>query len=40
MELAIDLGIGAWVLVIAGALVFGIIAQFIGETRTGFEWVR
>ena len=39
MEFAIDLGIGAWVLVIAGALIFGIIAQFIGETRTGFEWV-
>ncbi len=39
MEFAIDFGIGAWVLVIAGALVFGIIAQFIGETRTGFEWV-
>ena len=38
MELAIDLGIGAWVLVIAGALAFGIIAQYIGETRTGFEW--
>ncbi len=39
MEFAIDFGIGAWVLVIAGALVFGIIAQFIGEPRTGFEWI-
>ncbi len=39
MEFSIDLGIGAWVLVIAGALIFGIIAQTIGETRAGFEWV-
>lgn len=39
MEFAVDLGIGAWVLVIAGSLVFGILAQFIGETRTGFEWL-
>ena len=39
MELSIELGIGAWVLVFAGALIFGIVAQTIGETRTGFEWV-
>ncbi|MET1231274.1 MAG: hypothetical protein ABWY52_00315 [Candidatus Limnocylindrales bacterium] len=39
MELAIDLGIGGWVLLIAGALVFGVVAQFVGETRTGFEWL-
>src|SRR4029079_9029334 len=24
---------------IAGALLFGVIAQFVGETRTGFEWL-
>ena len=39
MEFTIEFGIGAGVLVVAGALVFGIIAQFIGETRTGFEWL-
>jgi uncharacterized membrane protein YeaQ/YmgE (transglycosylase-associated protein family) len=39
VELAITLGIGGWFLVILGALVFGVVAQFIGETRTGFEWL-
>ena len=39
MEFAITLGIGGWVLLIAGALVFGVVAQFVGETRTGFEWL-
>lgn len=39
MELAISLGLGGWILVILGALVFGVIAQFIGETRTGYEWL-
>jgi uncharacterized membrane protein YeaQ/YmgE (transglycosylase-associated protein family) len=38
MEFAIGLGLGGWVLLIVGALVFGAIAQFVGETRTGFEW--
>ena len=39
MELAIALGIGGWFVVLAGALLFGVIAQFIGEARTGFEWL-
>ena len=39
MELAISLGFGGWIVVIAGALLFGVIAQFIGETRTGYEWL-
>jgi uncharacterized membrane protein YeaQ/YmgE (transglycosylase-associated protein family) len=39
MEFAIDLGLGAWVLVIVGALAFGVIAQFIGDARTGWEWL-
>jgi uncharacterized membrane protein YeaQ/YmgE (transglycosylase-associated protein family) len=39
MELAISLGFGAWLVLIAGALLFGVIAQFVGETRTGFEWL-
>jgi uncharacterized membrane protein YeaQ/YmgE (transglycosylase-associated protein family) len=39
MELAISLGIGGWLVVVAGALLFGVLAQFIGETRTGYEWL-
>ncbi len=39
MDLSIALGIGGGVLLILGALVFGVVAQFIGETRTGYEWL-
>jgi uncharacterized membrane protein YeaQ/YmgE (transglycosylase-associated protein family) len=39
MELAITLGLWGWIAVIAGALLFGVLAQFIGETRTGYEWL-
>jgi uncharacterized membrane protein YeaQ/YmgE (transglycosylase-associated protein family) len=39
MEFAIGLGLGGWVVLIAGALVFGAVAQIVGETRTGFEWL-
>jgi uncharacterized membrane protein YeaQ/YmgE (transglycosylase-associated protein family) len=39
MELAISLDLAGWVLLIVGALAFGVVAQFIGETRTNFEWV-
>jgi len=39
MELAITLGIGGWLVLLAGALLFGVIAQFIGDVRTGYEWV-
>ncbi len=39
MEFGIALGIGGWLLVIAASLVFGVIAQRIGETKTGFEWL-
>jgi hypothetical protein len=38
MELAFSLGYGGWIVLFAGAVLFGIIAQFIGETRTGYEW--
>lgn len=38
MEIAIALGFTGWVVLIVGALIFGAVAQFIGETRTGFEW--
>ena len=39
MELAITLGIGGSLVLLAGALLFGVIAQFVGEARTGFEWL-
>jgi hypothetical protein len=39
MEFAITLGVGGAILLIAGALVFGVVAQFVGETRTGYEWL-
>jgi hypothetical protein len=39
VDLAITLGLGGWILLIVGAVVFGVAAQFIGEVRTGFEWV-
>jgi uncharacterized membrane protein YeaQ/YmgE (transglycosylase-associated protein family) len=39
MELTIELGLGGGIVLIVGALVFGIAAQFIGETRTGYEWL-
>ncbi len=38
MEFAIALGFAGWILLIVGSLVFGGIAQLVGETRTGFEW--
>lgn len=39
MELAIVMGLGGAILLIVGALVFGVVAQVIGETQTGFEWL-
>src|SRR6187200_1423892 len=39
MELVITLGVVGWAILIVGALAFGITAQFIGETRTGYEWL-
>jgi uncharacterized membrane protein YeaQ/YmgE (transglycosylase-associated protein family) len=39
VELAITLGLGGWILLIGASLVFGAIAQFVGETRTGWEGV-
>jgi len=37
VELVITLGLGGWILLIAASLVFGAIAQYVGETRTGWE---
>ena len=39
MELAIALGLGGVIVLVVGALVFGVVAQLFGETRTGFEWL-
>lgn len=39
MELSITLGLGGWLVLIAGSLIFGAIAQLVGETRTGYEWL-
>ena len=39
MELAISLGFAGWLVLFAGALLFGVVAQFVGETRTGYEWL-
>jgi uncharacterized membrane protein YeaQ/YmgE (transglycosylase-associated protein family) len=39
MELTLSLGLAAWGVLIVAALVFGGIAQFVGETRTGYEWL-
>ena len=33
MELVITLGLGGWAILIVGSLIFGGIAQFVGETR-------
>ena len=39
MEFTITLGLGGWIALILGALAFGVIAQFVGETRLGYEWL-
>lgn len=39
MDFAITLGLGGWLLLIAGAIAFGVVAQFIGRVETGVEWL-
>lgn len=39
MDFGISLGLGGWVILAAGALVFGVAAQLIGDVETGYEWV-
>jgi uncharacterized membrane protein YeaQ/YmgE (transglycosylase-associated protein family) len=39
MELVVTLGIGGALTLIVGAIAFGVVAQFVGETRTGYEWL-
>lgn len=39
MEFAISIGLGGSLLLIAGAIVFGVAAQFVGRAEIGFEWL-
>jgi uncharacterized membrane protein YeaQ/YmgE (transglycosylase-associated protein family) len=39
MDLAISLGLGGWIVLIVAAVVFGAVVQFVGEPRTGLEWL-
>jgi len=39
VEFAVALGFMGWIALIVGALAFGVIAQLVGETRSGFEWL-
>jgi uncharacterized membrane protein YeaQ/YmgE (transglycosylase-associated protein family) len=39
MEIVLTLGLLGWIAVIAGALVFGVLASSIGESRNGYEWL-
>jgi uncharacterized membrane protein YeaQ/YmgE (transglycosylase-associated protein family) len=39
MEFSIALGVLGWLALAVGALIFGAIAQFVGEARTGYEWL-
>ena len=38
MEIGISLGLSGAFLLVIGAVAFGALAQFVGETRTGAEW--
>jgi uncharacterized membrane protein YeaQ/YmgE (transglycosylase-associated protein family) len=39
MELALSLGVGGWILIIIAALVFGVAAQFVGSSKSDYEWI-
>ena len=39
MELAFTLGVAGWIIAIAGAVVFGVIMQLIGEPASDSEWL-
>ena len=38
MELSITLGLAGWLVLIVGAALFGIAAQFVGDAHGDFEW--
>lgn len=33
------MGTGGFILLLAGALVIGIIVQFVGQARSGYDWL-
>jgi uncharacterized membrane protein YeaQ/YmgE (transglycosylase-associated protein family) len=39
MEFVINIQPLGWALLIGGSLLFGVIAQFVGRTGTGWEWL-
>jgi uncharacterized membrane protein YeaQ/YmgE (transglycosylase-associated protein family) len=39
MEFTIDMGVWGAVALIVGALVIGVIAQFVGNIRTNYHWI-
>ena len=39
MDFTIALGLGGWLMLIVGALAFGLLAQFVGEAQFGYEWI-
>ena len=39
MDFSIVLGLGGWALVVVAAIVFGLVAQYVGEPQTGYEWL-
>jgi uncharacterized membrane protein YeaQ/YmgE (transglycosylase-associated protein family) len=39
MDLSISIGVGGWIVLVSGAIVFGVFAQLVGETETDYEWL-
>lgn len=39
MDFSIVLGLGGWALVVVAAIVFGVVAQLLGDPETGYEWL-
>ena len=39
MEFEISLGLGGWLVVLAGAIVLGVVLYLIGRAGTSFEWL-
>jgi len=39
MVFEFDLGVWAWLAVIVGAIVLGVVIQLIGYARFGYEWI-
>jgi uncharacterized membrane protein YeaQ/YmgE (transglycosylase-associated protein family) len=38
VELSIALGLAGWLVLIVGAALFAIVAQFVGDARSSYEW--